>query len=263
MAVQAIFHQVYGPKVSYYRVAAPMDPVARESAYTTLKRRILEEIVSKANDLDLEGDAEAWLLRTSLVGKADAAIEVLDNTFYKTSKPDSAASSEVLSSSNDDEDDEVDLSLRARCQRCRSDGRGCDRQRPCQRCKAAGIGLDGCIRERDGSVDDIHIPPASFRDEMTKVSRLDRRIEDTYQEDKSQMNPWKCPRCKSEYSALEVLSCVNPEKGLVCEKCGEILEQEPNAPSTAQTVARSDSVEDHTPEGRHPRLHNKTSLFAG
>ena len=97
MAVQAIFHQVYNPKVNYYRVAAPADQVAREAAYTTLKGRILEEIVSKANDLNLEGDAEARLLRTNLVRKADAAIAVLDSTFEQTNKPGSTLISDTLS----------------------------------------------------------------------------------------------------------------------------------------------------------------------
>ena len=62
-----------------------------------------------------------------------------------------------------------------------------------------------------------------------RIVKLRRRIENTYQEDKSQQKPWKCPRCKSEYSALEVFSRVDPENGFLCEKCGASLEQDTDA----------------------------------
>ena len=47
--------------------------------------------------------------------------------------------------------DEVDLSAKPRCQRCRKSKKGCDRQRPCGRCKDAGIGIEGCISEDEGN----------------------------------------------------------------------------------------------------------------
>ncbi|KAG8530258.1 uncharacterized protein KY384_004759 [Bacidia gigantensis] len=47
--------------------------------------------------------------------------------------------------------DELDLSTKPRCQRCRKSKKGCDRQRPCQRCKDAGIGIEGCVSEDEGN----------------------------------------------------------------------------------------------------------------
>ncbi|KAK2000368.1 hypothetical protein LX36DRAFT_434071 [Colletotrichum falcatum] len=49
------------------------------------------------------------------------------------------------------EDDQLDLSAKPRCQRCRKSKKGCDRQRPCGRCRDAGLCADQCISEDEGN----------------------------------------------------------------------------------------------------------------
>ncbi|OHE93213.1 hypothetical protein CORC01_11530 [Colletotrichum orchidophilum] len=49
------------------------------------------------------------------------------------------------------EDDQLDLSAKPRCQRCRKSKKGCDRQRPCGRCRDAGLNADQCISEDEGN----------------------------------------------------------------------------------------------------------------
>ncbi|ROT40856.1 hypothetical protein SODALDRAFT_106161 [Sodiomyces alkalinus F11] len=49
------------------------------------------------------------------------------------------------------EEDQVDLSAKPRCQRCRKSKKGCDRQRPCGRCRDAGLSADQCISEDEGN----------------------------------------------------------------------------------------------------------------
>jgi len=51
----------------------------------------------------------------------------------------------------DGEDDQLDLSAKPRCQRCRKSKKGCDRQRPCGRCRDAGIPAELCISEDEGN----------------------------------------------------------------------------------------------------------------
>lgn len=47
--------------------------------------------------------------------------------------------------------EQVDLSAKPRCQRCRKSKKGCDRQRPCGRCRDAGLSADQCISEDEGN----------------------------------------------------------------------------------------------------------------
>ncbi|KAH6686169.1 hypothetical protein F5X68DRAFT_14062 [Plectosphaerella plurivora] len=47
--------------------------------------------------------------------------------------------------------EQVDLSAKPRCQRCRKSKKGCDRQRPCGRCRDAGMSADQCISEDEGN----------------------------------------------------------------------------------------------------------------
>ncbi|KAL2753898.1 hypothetical protein ACRALDRAFT_2043032 [Sodiomyces alcalophilus JCM 7366] len=49
------------------------------------------------------------------------------------------------------EEEQVDLSAKPRCQRCRKSKKGCDRQRPCGRCRDAGLSADQCISEDEGN----------------------------------------------------------------------------------------------------------------
>ncbi|KAF9869484.1 C6 finger domain-containing protein [Colletotrichum karsti] len=49
------------------------------------------------------------------------------------------------------EDEQLDLSAKPRCQRCRKSKKGCDRQRPCGRCRDAGLSADQCISEDEGN----------------------------------------------------------------------------------------------------------------
>ena len=62
-----------------------------------------------------------------------------------------------------------------------------------------------------------------------RIVKLRRRIENIYQEDKTQQKTWKCPRCKSEYGDLEVFNRFTPEGDFLCEKCGAILKQDTGA----------------------------------
>ncbi|KAL0944131.1 transcriptional regulatory protein C56F2.05c [Colletotrichum truncatum] len=49
------------------------------------------------------------------------------------------------------EEEQLDLSAKPRCQRCRKSKKGCDRQRPCGRCRDAGLSADQCISEDEGN----------------------------------------------------------------------------------------------------------------
>ncbi|KAM0653805.1 hypothetical protein ACHAO3_001432 [Verticillium nonalfalfae] len=49
------------------------------------------------------------------------------------------------------DEEQLDLSAKPRCQRCRKSKKGCDRQRPCGRCKDAGLSADQCISEDEGN----------------------------------------------------------------------------------------------------------------
>lgn len=49
------------------------------------------------------------------------------------------------------EDEQLDLSSKPRCQRCRKSKKGCDRQRPCGRCRDAGLSADQCVSEDEGN----------------------------------------------------------------------------------------------------------------
>lgn len=51
----------------------------------------------------------------------------------------------------DGDDEQVDLSAKPRCQRCRKSKKGCDRQRPCGRCRDAGLSAEQCISEDEGN----------------------------------------------------------------------------------------------------------------
>lgn len=48
-------------------------------------------------------------------------------------------------------EEQLDLSAKPRCQRCRKSKKGCDRQRPCGRCRDAGLSADQCISEDEGN----------------------------------------------------------------------------------------------------------------
>lgn len=64
-------------------------------------------------------------------------------------KPSNASAVAVPAAIGDD--DQVDLSAKPRCQRCRKSKKGCDRQRPCGRCRDAGLSADQCISEDEGN----------------------------------------------------------------------------------------------------------------
>lgn len=66
------------------------------------------------------------------------------------SRKQSIASGATLPSNAGDED-QVDLSAKPRCQRCRKSKKGCDRQRPCGRCRDAGLSADQCLSEDEGN----------------------------------------------------------------------------------------------------------------
>jgi len=65
--------------------------------------------------------------------------------------PDGTVLAPASTGSVDGDDDQLDLSAKPRCQRCRKSKKGCDRQRPCGRCKDAGIPADLCISEDEGN----------------------------------------------------------------------------------------------------------------
>ncbi|KAF6831852.1 transcriptional regulatory protein C56F2.05c [Colletotrichum plurivorum] len=64
-------------------------------------------------------------------------------------KPSIASAATVPGASGEDE--QLDLSAKPRCQRCRKSKKGCDRQRPCGRCRDAGLSADQCISEDEGN----------------------------------------------------------------------------------------------------------------
>ncbi|KAL2017583.1 hypothetical protein VTK56DRAFT_1956 [Thermocarpiscus australiensis] len=67
----------------------------------------------------------------------------------KPAKVKKAASTTGPMSPGDEE--QLDLSTKPRCQRCRKSKKGCDRQRPCGRCRDAGIPAELCISEDEGN----------------------------------------------------------------------------------------------------------------
>ncbi|KAK7443884.1 hypothetical protein Landi51_08843 [Colletotrichum acutatum] len=67
------------------------------------------------------------------------------------SRKPSIASAAAASSGAPGEDDQLDLSAKPRCQRCRKSKKGCDRQRPCGRCRDAGLNAEQCISEDEGN----------------------------------------------------------------------------------------------------------------
>ncbi|KAM0272185.1 hypothetical protein ACHAQH_008835 [Verticillium albo-atrum] len=64
-------------------------------------------------------------------------------------KPSVTSGTTIPSGTADEE--QLDLSAKPRCQRCRKSKKGCDRQRPCGRCKDAGLNADQCISEDEGN----------------------------------------------------------------------------------------------------------------
>jgi transcription initiation factor TFIIE subunit alpha len=55
-----------------------------------------------------------------------------------------------------------------------------------------------------------------------KITRLRKKATQLYEVDEERKD-WKCPRCKAEWTELEVLDKVGPD-GFECHRCGNVLE---------------------------------------
>lgn len=67
-----------------------------------------------------------------------------------------------------------------------------------------------------------------------RITALMDKVQDLYKR-KENRKEWRCPRCKSEYEAMDVLR-YQSATGFSCEKCGYELEQTPQAKSAANMI---------------------------